>query len=76
MAIAFALTRPFMTSVIIGATSMEQLKTDIWASSITLSPEILKEIDAIYRTYPRSASRSAGPAAISAQSSTIPRPGG
>lgn len=53
MAIAFALTRPFMTSVIIGATSMEQLKTDIWASSITLSPEILKEIDAIYRTYPR-----------------------
>ena len=53
MAIAFALTRPFMTSVIIGATSMEQLKTDIWASQITLSPELLKEIDAIYRKYPR-----------------------
>ncbi|CAN7236578.1 aldo/keto reductase [Phyllobacterium sp. LjRoot231] len=53
MAIAFALTRPFLTSVIIGATSMEQLKTDIWASQITLSPELLKEIDAIYRKYPR-----------------------
>lgn len=53
MAIAFALTRPFMTSVIIGATSMEQLKTDIWASQITLPPELLKEINAIYRKYPR-----------------------
>jgi aryl-alcohol dehydrogenase-like predicted oxidoreductase len=53
MAIAFALTRPFMTSVIIGATSIQQLKTDIWASRITLSPELLKEIDAIYRKYPR-----------------------
>jgi aryl-alcohol dehydrogenase-like predicted oxidoreductase len=53
MAIAFALTRPFMTSVIIGATSMEQLKTDIWASQITLPPELLREINAIYRKYPR-----------------------
>lgn len=53
MAIAFALTRPFMTAVIIGATSMEYLKTDIGAADVKLSPELLKEIDAIHRKYPR-----------------------
>lgn len=53
LAIAFALTRPFMTSVIIGATTMEQLKTDIGAADVILSPELLKEIGAIYRKYPR-----------------------
>jgi aryl-alcohol dehydrogenase-like predicted oxidoreductase len=53
MAIAFALTRPFMTSVIIGATTMDQLKMDIAAADLTLSPEVLAEIDAIYRKYPR-----------------------
>ncbi|MEP7452543.1 aldo/keto reductase [Phyllobacterium sp. SB3] len=53
MAIAFALTRPFMTSVIIGATSMDHLKTDIGAADLELSPELLSEIDAIYRKYPR-----------------------
>ncbi|MGG2476054.1 hypothetical protein ACNVD4_11860, partial [Rhizobium sp. BR5] len=31
LAIAFCLTRPFMASVIIGATTMEQLKVDIAA---------------------------------------------
>ena len=53
MAIAFALTRPFMTSVIIGATNTDQLKTAIGAADVTLSPEILAEIDALHRRYPR-----------------------
>ncbi len=53
MAIAFALTRPFMTSVIIGATSIEQLATAIGAKDVTLSPEILGEIEVIHRRYPR-----------------------
>jgi aryl-alcohol dehydrogenase-like predicted oxidoreductase len=52
MAIAFCLTRPFMTSVIIGATSMDQLKTNIGAAAITLAPEVLAEINAIHRAYP------------------------
>jgi aryl-alcohol dehydrogenase-like predicted oxidoreductase len=52
MALAFCLTRPFMTSVIIGATSMEQLKTDIGAADLTLSPELLSGIAAIHRQYP------------------------
>ncbi|MBA8899904.1 aldo/keto reductase [Phyllobacterium sp. P30BS-XVII] len=53
LAIAFALSRPFVTSVIIGATTMEQLKIDIGAADVTLTPDILKEIEAIHRTYPR-----------------------
>ncbi|MBN9136256.1 MAG: aldo/keto reductase, partial [Phyllobacterium sp.] len=47
------LSRPFVTSVIIGATSLEQLKTDIGAADVTLTPDILGEIQAIHRTYPR-----------------------
>ncbi|HBF28160.1 aldo/keto reductase, partial [Rhizobium sp.] len=52
MALAFCLTRPFMASVIIGATSMEQLKTDIGAADVTLSEEVLQGIAAIRRQYP------------------------
>ncbi|WP_159952225.1 aldo/keto reductase [Rhizobium sp. 18065] len=52
MALAFCLTRKFMASVIIGATTMEQLKTDISAADLTLPDEILKEIAKIHRLYP------------------------
>jgi aryl-alcohol dehydrogenase-like predicted oxidoreductase len=52
MAIAFCLTRPFMTSVIIGATNLEQLDVNIEAASVTLSPEVMAEIATIRRTYP------------------------
>lgn len=53
MAIAFCLTKPFMTSVIIGATSMEQLKTDIAAKDVTLSAEVLEGIQQIFMRYAR-----------------------
>jgi aryl-alcohol dehydrogenase-like predicted oxidoreductase len=53
MAIAFALSRPFMTSVIVGATSAAQLSNALAARDVTLSPEILNEIEAIHRRYPR-----------------------
>ena len=53
MAIAFTLTRPFMTSSIIGATSTAQLATAIGAADVTLSPEVLAGIEAIHRRYPR-----------------------
>ena len=53
MAIAFTLTRPFVTAVILGATSTAQLANAIAASELTLSPEILEEIEAIHRRYPR-----------------------
>ncbi len=52
LAIAFCLTRPFMASVIIGATTMEQLKVNIGAADLTLSDEILQEIARIHRLYP------------------------
>ncbi|MGX5722153.1 aldo/keto reductase [Shinella zoogloeoides] len=52
MALAFCLTRPFMASVIIGATSMEQLKTDIGAKDVALSAEVMNGIRRIHRLYP------------------------
>lgn len=48
MAIAFTLSRPFMTASIIGATTMAQLKNNIASKDLTLSQEILDKIDAIY----------------------------
>ncbi len=53
MAIAFCLTKPFMTSVIIGATTMEQLKLDIAAADVLLSEAVLDEIQQIFMLYPR-----------------------
>ena len=53
MAIAFCLTKPFMTSVIIGATTMEQLKVNIAAADVKLSDTVLSEIQQIFMLYPR-----------------------
>ncbi len=52
MALAFCLTRPFMASVIIGATTMDQLKVNIGAADLKLSDEVLQEIAKIHRQYP------------------------
>ncbi|MEO0912945.1 MAG: aldo/keto reductase, partial [Pseudomonadota bacterium] len=52
MAIAFCLTRPFMASAIIGATSLEQLKIAISAADITLSDDVMEGIAAIHKEHP------------------------
>jgi aryl-alcohol dehydrogenase-like predicted oxidoreductase len=52
MALAFTLTRPFVASTIIGATSVEQLKADIGAADVSLSKEVLEGIHAIRAEYP------------------------
>ncbi|MBX5176955.1 aldo/keto reductase [Rhizobium lentis] len=52
MALAFCRSRPFMTSVIIGATSMEQLDTDLSSVNLNLSIEVLAEIEKVHRQYP------------------------
>jgi len=52
MQLAFSLTRPFMTSVIIGATSMEQLKTNIGAKDVVLSADVLQGIARLHKMYP------------------------
>jgi aryl-alcohol dehydrogenase-like predicted oxidoreductase len=52
MALAYCLARPFMTSVIIGTTSMKQLKTDIGAKDIFLDDAVLRDIKAVIRRHP------------------------
>ena len=44
--------QPFMTSVIIGATKMDQLKTNIESVNINLNDEIINDINEIQKTYP------------------------
>lgn len=55
MSLAFVNTRPFLTSNIIGATSMKQLKENIASISVTLSPEVLKAIKEVHEAVPNPA---------------------
>jgi aryl-alcohol dehydrogenase-like predicted oxidoreductase len=48
MALAFVNARPFVTSTIIGATSMEQLKVDIGSIDVTITPELEDRLNAIH----------------------------
>ncbi|VAW10429.1 Tas protein, an NADP(H)-dependent aldo-keto reductase [hydrothermal vent metagenome] len=52
MALAFTLCCKQVASTIIGATNMDQLKTNIGASDVTLGDEVLAEIAAITRANP------------------------
>ncbi len=52
MAIAFINSKPFVSSTLIGATDLTQLKTDIDSISLKLSDEVNTEIEAIRRQYP------------------------
>ena len=52
MAIAFVNNRPFVAANIIGATTMDQLKTNIAAGDIALSEEVRAGIEEIYTTHP------------------------
>ena len=51
MALAYARMRPFVTSVIIGVRTMSQLETDLGAANVTLSDEVLGEIEAIHKEF-------------------------
>ena len=51
MAIAYVHGRPFTTSVIVGATKRDQLKANIDAKDLTLSDEVLAEIESIHGVY-------------------------
>jgi aryl-alcohol dehydrogenase-like predicted oxidoreductase len=53
MALAFVNAKPFVTANIIGATSMDQLKSNIDSIDLQLSDDVLADIDAVYRDYPR-----------------------
>lgn len=52
MAIAFCRSRPFPCIPIIGATSLAQLELALGAADVTLSPEVLADIDAAHRAHP------------------------
>ena len=52
MSLKFLEIQPFVTSVIIGATSMEQLKTDIESVNIKLTDKIISEINEVQKVYP------------------------
>ena len=55
MALAFARTRWFTSSVIIGATNLDQLKEDLGSSEMVLSAEVLEKIEAVNMLYPNPA---------------------
>lgn len=55
MALAFVQQQPFVSSTIIGATSVEQLKENIDSHNIVLSPEVLTEINRIQELIPNPA---------------------
>ena len=52
MALAFVNSRSFVTSNIIGATTIEQLKSNIDSIHLTLSSEILEAIEAVHTQHP------------------------
>jgi aryl-alcohol dehydrogenase-like predicted oxidoreductase len=55
MALAYVNSRNFVSSNIIGATSLHQLKENIDSINITLSNEVLKAIEEIHLLYPNPA---------------------
>ena len=55
MALAFVNTRPFVTSNIIGATTMEQLKENIASIDVKLSEAVLEGIENIHSNIPNPA---------------------
>ena len=55
MALAFVNTRPFVTSNIIGATTIEQLKENIESVDVSLSDEIIEEINNVHADIPNPA---------------------
>lgn len=52
MALAYINSRSFLTSNIIGATTMEQLRSNIASADIELGSDVLGEIEAIHQSIP------------------------
>ena len=52
MSLKFCEMQDFITSTIIGATTMQQLKTNIESVNVKLNDKILKSINEIQKLYP------------------------
>lgn len=55
LALAYVNSRPFLTSTIIGATSMQQLQANIASTELDLSDEILAAIETVHVRFPNPA---------------------
>ena len=55
LSLAFVNQQPFVTSTLIGATTMNQLKENIGSINIELSSEIIDEINLVHRNNPNPA---------------------
>jgi len=55
MALAFARTRWFTSSVILGATSLQQLNENLDSAELVLTTDVLAQIEAVHRAYPNPA---------------------
>lgn len=55
MSLAFVNERPFLTSNIIGATTIEQLEENIDSINVSLSEDVMKAIDAVHAEIPNPA---------------------
>ncbi|WP_293781138.1 NADP(H)-dependent aldo-keto reductase [uncultured Oxalicibacterium sp.] len=55
MALAYVNSRPFVTSNIIGATTLDQLRSNLASIQLTLSDEVLAGIEAIHARHPNPA---------------------
>ncbi|EDH3449990.1 NADP(H)-dependent aldo-keto reductase, partial [Salmonella enterica] len=51
MALAFVRRQPFVASTLLGATTMAQLKTNVESLHLTLSEEVLAEIEGAHQVY-------------------------
>jgi len=51
LALAFVLRQRFLTSAIIGATTLDQLKTDIGAATVSLGDDLLAALEDIHKRY-------------------------
>ncbi|AUX94611.1 NADP(H)-dependent aldo-keto reductase [Mixta gaviniae] len=51
MALAFVRQQPFVASTLLGATTLEQLQSNIDSYQLTLSGEVLEQLEAIHRRY-------------------------
>ena len=52
LALAYCDQKPFMGSIIFGATTKEQLKTIINGLDTKLSTEVMNELDKVHREFP------------------------
>ena len=51
IALSFVYSRPFVSSTIIGATSLQQLEDNVMALNVPMSPEMYRLIQGVYRKF-------------------------